>query len=46
MGQFRFRGEPVSLLAVVVNLFVSMGGYICALYLFISLDYILLTHNI
>jgi len=24
----RYRGEPVSLLAVVVNLFVSMGGYI------------------
>ena len=30
MGQFRFRGEPVSLMAIVVNLFVSMGGYICA----------------
>ncbi|ETW76260.1 MFS sugar transporter [Heterobasidion irregulare TC 32-1] len=28
MGQFRFRGEPVSLMAIVVNLFVSMGGYI------------------
>jgi hypothetical protein len=26
---FRFRGEPVSMLAIVVNIFVSMGGYIC-----------------
>ncbi|THH21042.1 hypothetical protein EW146_g432 [Bondarzewia mesenterica] len=28
MGRFKFRGEPVSMLAIVANLFVSMGGFI------------------
>ncbi|THH13065.1 hypothetical protein EW146_g7113 [Bondarzewia mesenterica] len=28
MGRFKFRGEPVSMLAIIVNLFVGIGGFI------------------